>query len=413
MADTLTSPAEGAEALCGQCTKCLNASGEKVELFAGIFAPVAAARMVLCQLCGNKRCPHAADCALACTDSNEPGQPGSNYADMPGFQRLPENEIAKQEAQAQDLSTRARALYTPPFKVIEGAIFDSAGHKIADDREGVMRVRGWGRLSYLKDGAELQDAVAQTLADALNSHWRAHTKPVDGQPFVERRRPLTAAEASFEALGVDVSEAAAKEAAYIAMRVERDALRTRVAELEGGVPVLTERVPTPVVLPHPKCDEACYYHCTEGGTRPPSCVAVSAAQGKEAAESALADANVDGLPPPDYFMSEQHGKLLLKYTDQPDDPAYRWKGVWLSPRYEQNAAVRQKAAHYDDLVDRLTGTRFETVGQAVQAAVSVSSLSDALIAGICSRFGMTGVPEQNRVRAVREVLRNGGIEPPR
>lgn len=413
MADTPTSPAEGIEAPCGQCTKCLNASGETVELFAGVFAPVASARMVLCQICGNKRCPHAADCALACTDSNEPGQPGSNYADMPGFQRLPESEIAKQKAKAQDLVTRARALYIPPFKVVEGAIFDSAGHKVADDREGVMRVRGWGRIAYMKDGAELQDAVGRELADALNGHWRAHAKPADGQPFVERRRQLTAAEASFEALGVDTSEAAAKEAAYTAMRIERDALRARVAELEGAVPVLTERLSTPITMPHPKCDEACYYHCTEGGTRPPSCIAIAAGRDKEAAELALADANADGLPPPDYFMCEQHGKLLLKYTDQPDDPAYRWKGVWLSPRYEQNAAVRQKAAHYDDLVDRLAGTRFETVGQAVQAAVSVSSLSDALIAGICSRHGMTSVPEQNRVRAVREVLRNGGIEPPR
>lgn len=413
MADTPNSPAAGIKMPCGQCSKCLDASGEMVELFAGVFRPVAGTRMVLCQLCGNKRCPHAADCTLACTDSNEPGQPGSNYADMPGYTRLPQSEIAKHEAQAQDLATRALALYTPPFKVVNGAIFDSDAHKVADDREGVMRVRGWGRLSYMPDGALLQDAVGQALADALNNYWRAHAKPVDGQPFVERRRPLTAAEASFEALGVDTSEAAAKEAAHVAMRIERDALRARVAELEGSVPVLTERLAAPAALPHPKCDEACYYHCTEGGTRPPSCIAVAAAQDKEAAESALADANADGLPPPDYYMSAQHGKLLLEYTDQLNDPAYRWKGVWLSPRYEQNAAVRQKAAHYDDLVDRLTGTQFATVGDAVQAAVSVSTLSDALIAGVSNVSGLASVPEQHRVNAVRAVLRSAGIEPPR
>jgi len=34
----------------------------------------------LCSICGNKRCPHAADHDLACTNSNEPGQPGSNYS---------------------------------------------------------------------------------------------------------------------------------------------------------------------------------------------------------------------------------------------------------------------------------------------------------------------------------------------
>jgi hypothetical protein len=41
------------------------------------------ARMFLCETCGNKRCPHAADHRLACTGSNEPGQPGSLYEDVP------------------------------------------------------------------------------------------------------------------------------------------------------------------------------------------------------------------------------------------------------------------------------------------------------------------------------------------
>lgn len=32
-----------------------------------------------CEICGNKRCPHHTDHRLACTNSNEPGQPGSIY----------------------------------------------------------------------------------------------------------------------------------------------------------------------------------------------------------------------------------------------------------------------------------------------------------------------------------------------
>lgn len=36
-------------------------------------------RMVLCEICGNKRCPHAANHLQECTGSNEPGQPGSAY----------------------------------------------------------------------------------------------------------------------------------------------------------------------------------------------------------------------------------------------------------------------------------------------------------------------------------------------
>lgn len=36
--------------------------------------------MPLCKACGCKRCPHATDCGLDCTQSNEPGQEGSVYA---------------------------------------------------------------------------------------------------------------------------------------------------------------------------------------------------------------------------------------------------------------------------------------------------------------------------------------------
>lgn len=36
-------------------------------------------RMVVCSICGNKRCPHANNHNNSCTNSNEPGQPGSSY----------------------------------------------------------------------------------------------------------------------------------------------------------------------------------------------------------------------------------------------------------------------------------------------------------------------------------------------
>ena len=37
------------------------------------------APMIVCGVCGNKRCPKATDCELACTGSNELGQVGSIY----------------------------------------------------------------------------------------------------------------------------------------------------------------------------------------------------------------------------------------------------------------------------------------------------------------------------------------------
>jgi len=35
--------------------------------------------MVVCPICGNKRCPKATDCQLACTNSNNVDQEGSVY----------------------------------------------------------------------------------------------------------------------------------------------------------------------------------------------------------------------------------------------------------------------------------------------------------------------------------------------
>lgn len=40
-------------------------------------------RFVVCPDCGNKRCPRANDHRNACTGSNEPGQEGSAYPDIP------------------------------------------------------------------------------------------------------------------------------------------------------------------------------------------------------------------------------------------------------------------------------------------------------------------------------------------
>jgi hypothetical protein len=52
-------------------------------------------RMVLCPTCGNKRCPRATHHENACTGSNEPGQPGSNYpAPKSAEQALRERQAA-------------------------------------------------------------------------------------------------------------------------------------------------------------------------------------------------------------------------------------------------------------------------------------------------------------------------------
>lgn len=62
-----------------KCGDCGAAGDEKKSCWCQKCRPVTLEdmRMVLCPECGNKRCPKANDHRNACTNSNEPGQPGS------------------------------------------------------------------------------------------------------------------------------------------------------------------------------------------------------------------------------------------------------------------------------------------------------------------------------------------------
>ena len=61
------------------CHRCANARQADAIARGDMDALVDDRRMRLCPICGNKRCPKASDHDLACTGSNEPGQPGSSY----------------------------------------------------------------------------------------------------------------------------------------------------------------------------------------------------------------------------------------------------------------------------------------------------------------------------------------------
>lgn len=58
---------------CGNCHKCY-----KGKVWKEGWPPMLD-RMLVCPICGNKRCPKASDHELDCTGSNKPGQPGSVY----------------------------------------------------------------------------------------------------------------------------------------------------------------------------------------------------------------------------------------------------------------------------------------------------------------------------------------------
>jgi hypothetical protein len=69
----------------------------------------------------------------------------------------------------------AIALYKPPFKFEHGYIFDAEHQMVADDdnveSHVAARVRGWGRIGYMPDAAQLQDEVGRVIADALTAYW--------------------------------------------------------------------------------------------------------------------------------------------------------------------------------------------------------------------------------------------------
>lgn len=71
-----------------RCCACIRERGDTIH---GL--PRELCEFIVCQTCGNKRCPHATNHRHACTGSNEPGQPGSIY-DTPaseGEQKLSES----------------------------------------------------------------------------------------------------------------------------------------------------------------------------------------------------------------------------------------------------------------------------------------------------------------------------------
>lgn len=66
--------------LCG-CARCVDgrAADERANGVPFSMSLGSMGRMIVCETCGNKRCPHASFHGNACTFSNESGQPGSRH----------------------------------------------------------------------------------------------------------------------------------------------------------------------------------------------------------------------------------------------------------------------------------------------------------------------------------------------
>jgi hypothetical protein len=82
-----------------------------------------------------------------------------------------------------DLRRKAIELYSPPFRYEMGYIFDAKGRMVADDpcvEDVTLRIRGWGRISYLEDPNALQDVVGVMIAEAITEYWRKRREAPDG-----------------------------------------------------------------------------------------------------------------------------------------------------------------------------------------------------------------------------------------
>lgn len=73
---------------------------------------------------------------------------------------------------------RALELYKPPFRYESLYIWDSENNIVADDVviDAIARIRGWGRIQYMKNPEKLQDEVGEIIAEALNDFWQKHSQ---------------------------------------------------------------------------------------------------------------------------------------------------------------------------------------------------------------------------------------------
>lgn len=104
-------------------------------------------RMIWCETCGNKRCPHANDHRNTCTNSNEPGQPGSAY---------PAWKPASAQGEVCEKPDAAS-----PVKPCPDVPFGSLGNDVEETLDALL---GFGRSARMVERAQLRNEIAGLLA---------------------------------------------------------------------------------------------------------------------------------------------------------------------------------------------------------------------------------------------------------
>lgn len=87
-----------------------------------------------------------------------------------------------------DLRNKSIGLYTPPFRFEHGYIWDAKGQMVADNHvdgeDAALRIRGWGRISYMENPEALQDEVGNVIALAMTEFWERRNAERDSEPVI-------------------------------------------------------------------------------------------------------------------------------------------------------------------------------------------------------------------------------------
>lgn len=97
----------------------------------------------------------------------------------PLLRAITELGLKPRQAPVSAIRQRALGLYQPPFRFECGYILAANGQMVADQHDGPdsLRVRGWGRISYMDNPEKLQDEVGALIAEALTEKWLSAAQP--------------------------------------------------------------------------------------------------------------------------------------------------------------------------------------------------------------------------------------------
>ncbi len=192
------------------CHRCLKERDERLH---GI--PVAAARMILCPFCGNKRCPHASDHRYQCTGSNAVGQEGSicassaKAASSEPVQAQAEPTIREQvkERYGMDFPSLERTVHVVAMhEAVSGKVGDGPKRGVVEDVTDLRTAHDEAQAALAAMRPLVTEAIswlqgmnAVNRSSCIDSHierFREALKPDAGQKWLAERDAQHAEELS-------------------------------------------------------------------------------------------------------------------------------------------------------------------------------------------------------------------------